>query len=87
MTPGKLLHIKLKYYGNSVQAILDRLPTASIIERTDRYSIMLAEVFDDGIVWWILGQGTRIEVLAPNDIKKEIITQLTKSLDRYGQNN
>lgn len=63
MTGGKLRKITFKYTGTSLEAVLDKIPTATIIEETEKYIILNAEVFGDGINRWILSQGDCIEVL------------------------
>lgn len=63
MTGGKLRKITFKYKGLSVEAILDKIPTAEILEQTEKYTIISAEVFGNGIDKWILSQGEDIKVL------------------------
>lgn len=67
MFPGKLRKVKFEYRGYSVEAVLDRLPTAEIIsEKYDEglgrniYEIT-AEVYGDGIDKWIRMQGDDIK--------------------------
>lgn len=68
MYGGKLRHIKFKYCGYSVEAILDKLPTAKIMSETknedgkDTY-IIYADVFGDGIDMWLRSQGDNIELI------------------------
>ena len=83
MRPGKLLRLRLKFYGRSLEALLDRLPTAKVIERNVEYALIEAEVFGDGIVWWILSQGEFIEVLEPESLRQEVAAKLAKSLAKY----
>ena len=63
MTGGKLRKVTFKYKGLSLEAILDKIPTAEILEQTEKYTIISAEVFGNGIDKWILSQGEDIEVL------------------------
>lgn len=67
MYGGKLRKVKFKYSGYSVEAILDRLPTAKILDEEPHedgkrtvYTIS-AEVFGDGIDMWLRSQGEQIE--------------------------
>ena len=64
MFGGKLQRIKIKYKGYDVDSILDRLPTAKIIEKQEDGYIITAEVFGKGIDFWIKGQD-QIERLEP----------------------
>lgn len=63
MYGGKLQKVKFKYKGNSVEAVLDRLPTAKILEEKDGIYIISAEVFGDGIYMWLRSQGDMVEVM------------------------
>lgn len=63
MYGGKLQRVKFEYSGNSVEAILDRLPTAKILDEEDGKYIIAAEVFGKGIDMWLRSQGDDIKVL------------------------
>lgn len=63
MYGGKLQRVKFEYSGEAVEAVLDRLPTARIIdERNGVYTIM-AEVFGKGIDMWLRSQGENVKLL------------------------
>ena len=53
MYGGKLERIKFKYIGPSIEAVLDRLPTAEIISQDKEGWIIEAEVFGKGIEMWL----------------------------------
>ena len=61
MYGGKLEHIKFRYTGPSIEAVLDRLPTAEVIEADGDGWIIRAEVFGKGIEMWLMSQGNYIE--------------------------
>ena len=63
MYGGKLQRIKFKYYGNDVDAILDKLPTAKILAEDNGTYTIAAEVFGKGIDMWLRSQGDMVEVL------------------------
>jgi predicted DNA-binding transcriptional regulator YafY len=63
MTGGKLQKIKFKYTGNSLEAVLDKIPTAEVIAKGKDYYILVAEVFGNGINKWLLSQGTDVELI------------------------
>lgn len=63
MTGGKLRKITFKYFGEYLEAVLDKIPTAEIIEKQDGYVVIKAEVFGSGIDRWILSQGKDVEVI------------------------
>lgn len=61
MYGGKLERIRFRYTGPSIEAVLDRLPTAEIVEQTEDGWIVEAEVFGKGIKMWLRSQGEYIE--------------------------
>lgn len=63
MYGGRLRKIKFIYKGYSVEAVLDRLPTAKILSEENGFYIISAEVFGDGIDMWIRSQGDLVEIL------------------------
>ena len=83
MFAGELLKVRFKYYGLSADAVLDRLPTARVIESTEEYQLIEAEVYGKGIVMWILSQGKMVEVLKPESLRNEIKEQLLDLLKYY----
>lgn len=76
MFPGKLQTIRFEFTGPSVQAVLDKIPTARILSREGRKYVLEAEVYGRGIKMWLLSQGAWVKVVAPDDfvaqMKKEI---------------
>lgn len=60
MYGGKLRKVRFKYTGLSVEAILDRLPTAKILSEEDGEYLVEAEVFGKGIDMWVKSQGEYI---------------------------
>ena len=69
MFGGKLRKVKFKYSGYSVEAVLDKLPTAKILDEEPHedgkrtiYTIA-AEVFGDGIDMWLRSQGESIKII------------------------
>ena len=63
MYGGRLRTVHFLYQGLSVEAVLDRLPTAEIVgERDGTYEIR-AEVFGKGIDMWLKSQGNRVKRL------------------------
>ena len=77
MWPGKLRTVRFEFSGPSVQAVLDKLPTAKIIERLgDRKYLIEAETYGDGIKMWLLSQGAWVKVVAPEELVGEIKKEL-----------
>lgn len=63
MYGGKLQKIKFWYKGPSVEAVLDRLPTAKIEQQNENDYLISAEVFGKGINMWLRSQGDMVEVV------------------------
>ena len=61
MRGGRLRKVSFIYKGSDIDAILDRLPTAQVIDKTESGYIVSAEVFGDGIDMWLRSQGDFIE--------------------------
>lgn len=60
MYGGKLQKVKFKYSGSDIDAILDRLPTAKILDEEDGIYTVSAEVFGKGIDMWLRSQGDNV---------------------------
>lgn len=60
MFGGRLRKVRFKYSGESVEAILDRLPTAKVIGEEGGIYLVEAEVFGKGIDMWVRSQGELI---------------------------
>lgn len=83
MWPGPARKITFEFTGPSVQAILDRLPTAKIIKKTKNASIIEAEVYGDGIKMFLLSQGAWVKVLSPASFVEEMKEEIAKMQNRY----
>lgn len=62
MYGGKLEKIRFRYTGPSIEAVLDRLPTAVILEEDAEGWTVEAEVFGKGIEMWLRSQGEYVKV-------------------------
>jgi predicted DNA-binding transcriptional regulator YafY len=84
MWPGKLQTIRFEFSGPSVQAVLDKLPTAKIIERIGGNKYLIeAETYGDGIKMWLLSQGSWVKVVSPNKLVESIKEELQHILSKY----
>jgi len=66
MTGGKLRKLKFIYKGSSIEALLDKIPTAKAKEIGKNIYEIKAEVFGNGIDRWILSQGEAIKIIEDN---------------------
>lgn len=84
MWPGKLRMIRFEFSGPSVQAVLDKLPTAKIIERLGNNKHLIeAETYGDGIKMWLLSQGSWVRVIEPQDFVEEMREEIQKMISKY----
>ncbi len=84
MYSGEIIKVKFKFWGSSIEAVLDRLPTAKIIKKQGNKYIIEAEVYGKGILMWIMSQMQFIEVLEPREFREEIkniIVEMNKNYD------
>jgi len=63
MYSGPLRRVKFTYSGPSVEAVLDRLPTAQILEEKDGVYTITAEAYGIGIDMWLGSQGNKVKVI------------------------
>ncbi|MBO4415366.1 MAG: WYL domain-containing transcriptional regulator [Lachnospiraceae bacterium] len=87
MWPGPDRHIRFEFTGPSVQAILDRLPTAKIISclrrgGTAKY-IIEADTTGNGIKMFLLSQGSWVRVLEPKELREEMQEEVRKMFEGY----
>lgn len=83
MYAGKLLNIKLKYYGDNPEPILDRLPTARVVEQYQHEYVLEAEVYGKGCLMWLLSQGTKVEIIRPESMREEMKKVLSEMMSLY----
>lgn len=63
MYGGKLRRIRLKCNRFSLEAVLDRFPTAEILSEEKGIYTIKAEVFGDGVDMWLRGQEKNVEIV------------------------
>ena len=83
MWPGPLRNIRFEFTGPSVQAVLDRLPTAKVVDISDGVHTIEANVYGNGIKMYLLSQGSWVKVLAPRDFVDEMKEELKKMQSLY----
>lgn len=63
MYSGELKKVIFEYSGQSIEAVLDRLPTAQILKEEDGIYTIIVEVYGDGIFMWLRSQGDIIKLI------------------------
>ena len=56
MYSGELRRVKFKYSWPSIEAVLDKLPTAEVLPKKDGCYAVSAEVYENGIDMWLRGK-------------------------------
>ena len=83
MWPGKLRTIRFEFSGPSVQAVLDKVSTAKIIDHSNGKYLIEAEIYGDGIKLWLLSQGSWVKVVSPDDFVDEMRKEISDMLGNY----
>ena len=83
MFPGKCRKIRFEFSGPSLQAVLDRLPTAVVLDISNGKATVEAEVYGTGIMMYLLSQGSWVKVLSPVDFVEEYKSELEKMRAMY----
>ncbi len=78
MYSGPKTHLEFIYTGPSIEAVLDRLPTAKAKARPDGSWVISADVQGEGILMWLLSQGANVNILAPENLRNEWLTTAKK---------
>ena len=71
MYGGRPEHIRFLYRGPSLEAVLDRLPTAKAKAQKDGSFLITDVIRGDGILMWLLSQGKRVKMLSPTSLREK----------------
>ncbi|MFU0833587.1 MAG: putative DNA-binding transcriptional regulator YafY, contains an HTH and WYL domains [Oscillospiraceae bacterium] len=86
MYPGQLIHLQFKFWGGSLEAVLDRIPTARVVGYDGEKAIIEAEVYDRGIIMWLLSQMEFLEVTKPKSLRIKMANTIKKMGKLYEEN-
>lgn len=65
---GHLQRLRFYFKGSCYEYILDRLPTAKVVQEDEKGTLIEAEVFGKGIDIWLKSQGELIEVVSRQEL-------------------
>lgn len=83
MFMGEKVKIRFRYTGPSVQAVLDRFPTAEIVKQDEEgFEIAAVVEYSRGTIMELLAQGRWVKVISPERLVKDIKTELEFMLER-----
>lgn len=77
MFGGELQHVEFKYLGPSIEAVMDRFPTATVRTEEDGSYSVSAEVFGKGVLMWLLSQGSNVSVSAPQQLRDSWLKEIS----------
>lgn len=83
MQAGKLQTVTFQHQGGSIEAVLDRLPNAQVIKEEEGIYTIKAKTFGRGINIWLLSQGEQVEVISPDELRKEMKRRLEAAVKKY----
>ena len=83
MFPGEYRKIRFEYTGASVQAILDKIPTARVIDKLGNTSLIEAETYGTGVNMFLLSQGSKVKALYPPEFVDEIKMEVKNMYNMY----
>ena len=71
-------------YSGIVEAALDKFPNSKVIKTYDDSSVLIeATAYDTGTIMWLLSQGSRVKVLSPPSLIKDIKTEILRMNNIY----
>lgn len=85
MFTGELHHIKMLVKESNIEIIRDRIPNAQIKkEKNGDYDYILdAQLFGEGILIWLLGQGDGVKLIGPQELIDKIKVRIEKLNNLY----
>lgn len=85
MYGGEWKKVTFEFNGGIIESVLDRFPTAQLIKKdyiNNCFTVEI-EVTGDGILMWLLSQGSRVKVLSPTDLKEKHIDEVKNIIENY----
>ncbi|PKK40669.1 hypothetical protein ABB02_00002 [Clostridiaceae bacterium JG1575] len=85
MFGGPLHHLKLLVKEFALQSIKDHLPTAKVspFQGPEYDYLVEAELFGDGILIWLMGQGDGVKLVDPPELVEKLKRKARHLLDLY----
>lgn len=83
MLSGQLIKVQFRFWGNSLEAVLDRFPNAKKLSENENGTVIEAEVFGLGVKMWLLSQGQNLEVLEPKNFRNEMEATIVDMMKIY----
>ncbi|WP_210128909.1 WYL domain-containing protein [Staphylococcus sp. GDX8P102P-2] len=85
MYGGYWKRVRFEFNGGIIESVLDRFPTAKLLKKdykNNQFEVEI-EVIGDGVIMWLLSQGSKVKILSPQSIKKQYIEEIKKITRLY----
>lgn len=83
MYSGKEITFTFRFWG-IVDAALDRLSNSKVIKTLEDHSVIIeATAYDNGVIMWLLSQGSYVQVLSPPSFVDKIKKEIQYMYERY----
>ncbi|GEP83621.1 Uncharacterised protein [Staphylococcus piscifermentans] len=85
MYGGEWQRVRFEFNNGIIESVMDRFPTAKLLKKdyeNNRFEVEI-EVIGNGIVMWLLSQGSKVKVLSPQSVKELYLDELKKMIDQY----
>lgn len=78
MYTGEWKRVRFEFNHGIIESVMDRFPTVKLIHsdyHNNRFTVEI-EVMGDGILMWLLSQGSKVKVIEPQSLKEKYIKEL-----------
>lgn len=85
MYGGEWKSVCFEFNGGIIESVIDRFPTATLIKKdyeNNRFVVEI-EVVGDGILMWLLSQGSKVKILSPLSLKEKYIEEIKRIQSYY----
>ncbi|KOR12558.1 hypothetical protein AMC75_08750 [Staphylococcus carnosus] len=85
MYGGKWQRVRFEFNNGIIESVMDRFPTAKLLKKdyeNNHFEVEI-EVIGNGIIMWLLSQGSKVKVLSPQSVKELYLEELKKMIDQY----
>ncbi|WP_237449271.1 helix-turn-helix transcriptional regulator [Staphylococcus simulans] len=85
MYSGEWKRVGFEFNNGIIESVMDRFPTAKLIKKdyeNNHFEVEI-EVIGNGIVMWLLSQGSKVKILYPQEVKDYYLDELHKMIGQY----
>lgn len=83
MQGGEILQIKLRCKNECKKDLEEAFQEVKVLKDGEEETVMEVRAFQDGFVQWALGQGEKIVILEPEELKMVVKHKLEAALEKY----